>query len=180
MTPTASLRVGETLGDPILKVDHAGEHGAVSIYRTQRWIATWRAPQMIAELDHFIAHEREQRARFEAELLRRGRARCRSFHLCGFGGLTLGFLTGLAGQQAIAATTVAIERVVLRHMKQQVEIVSGIDEIAAEMPRQILIEEQEHHDVSASQICKSSIWPKLLDPIVTLSTEAVIWPGIRL
>lgn len=91
----------------------------------------------------------------------------------------LAFLPALR-QQAIAATTVAIERVVLRHMKQQVEILSGIDEIAAEMPRQILIEEQEHHDVSASQICKSSIWPKLLDPIVTLSTEAVIWPGIRL
>jgi len=180
MTLAASLRAGETLGDRILKVDHAGEHGAVCIYQTQRRIAKWRAPDMVAELDHFIAHEREHRALFEAELLRRGRARCRSYHLCGFGGLALGFATGLAGPQAIAATTVAIERVVLRHMRQQVEILSGVDELAAELLRQILVEEQEHHDLSASRISKGSAWAELLDPIVTLSTEAVIWLGMRL
>jgi ubiquinone biosynthesis monooxygenase Coq7 len=146
----------------------------------QRRIAKWRAPHMVAELEHFIAHEREHRARFEAELRRRGRARCRSYHLCGLGGLTLGFFTGLAGPQAIAATTVAIERVVLRHMRQQIGVLGGVDDMTVELLRQIVIEEQEHHDVSASRIGKASIWANLLDPIVTLSTEAVIWLGMRL
>lgn len=68
----------ETLGDRIIKVDHAGEHGAVCIYRTQRWIARWRAPGMVAELNEFLEHELGHRAQFGAELKRRNRRRCRS------------------------------------------------------------------------------------------------------
>ncbi|MFC4253833.1 demethoxyubiquinone hydroxylase family protein [Altererythrobacter xixiisoli] len=180
MALTGSLSRGETLGDRIMKVDHAGEHGAVCIYRTQRWLARWRAPQMVAELDHFIAHERSHRALFGAELSRRGCSRCRSYLLCGLGGFTLGFATGLAGQRAIAATTVAIERVVLRHMQEQVAVLQGIDQPATDLLRLILIDEQEHHDLSASRISQSSLSTRLIDAIVTASTEAVIWLGMRL
>ena len=59
MALTARLARGETLGDRIVKVDHAGEHGAVCIYRAQRWFAHWRAPDMIAKIDDFIAASTE-------------------------------------------------------------------------------------------------------------------------
>ena len=49
---------------------------------------------------------------------RRGKPRCRSYHLCGVGGWMLGLITGLLGRQAIAATTVAVENVVLGHLQQ--------------------------------------------------------------
>lgn len=61
MTLVARLKYGETLGDRVIKVDHAGEHGAVSIYRAQRWVARWRAPDMVAEIDDFISHELRHR-----------------------------------------------------------------------------------------------------------------------
>ena len=51
MALTARLQSGETLGDRVMKVDHAGEHGAICIYRAQRWFARWRAPDMVGELD---------------------------------------------------------------------------------------------------------------------------------
>ena len=176
----ARLSRGETLGDRIIKVDHAGEHGAVCIYSAQRWLARWRAPEMLAEIDDFIAHEKGHRARFAAELARRGRPRCRSYWLCGLGGLALGIVTGLAGRQAIAATTVAIERVVLRHMHEQIEELSATDSQAAETLRLIVVEEQEHHDLSTAHLHSDNIWTKLLEPIVSASTEAVIWVGMRL
>ena len=171
---------GETLGDRIIKVDHAGEHGAVCIYAAQHWFARLRAPDMLAEIDNFIAHEKGHRALFAAELERRGRRRCRSYWFCGFGGLVLGIATGLAGRQAIAATTVAIERVVLRHMHEQIEALAPIDPIAAETLRHVVIEEQEHHDLSAQRLPTDNIWTKVLEPIVSVSTEAVIWLGMRL
>ncbi|MBV9419480.1 MAG: demethoxyubiquinone hydroxylase family protein, partial [Alphaproteobacteria bacterium] len=37
------MAAGETLGDRILKVDHAGENGAVCIYRAQIFVCRWRA-----------------------------------------------------------------------------------------------------------------------------------------
>ncbi|WP_216352911.1 demethoxyubiquinone hydroxylase family protein [Sphingomonas sp. LM7] len=163
-----------------MKVDHAGEHGAICIYRAQRWFARWRAPEMVAELDHFLEHERRHRARFGAELARRNRRRCRSYFWCGAGGFALGAVTGLAGRQAIAATTVAIESVVLRHMQQQVEALDAIDQEAVAALREIIAEEQEHHDLSMARVPKKGFWPALMSPVVSTSTEAVIWLGMRL
>ena len=180
MTVVARLNRGESLGDRIMKVDHAGEHGAVCIYRAQRFLARWRAPEMLAELDDFLAHEQRHRARFGAELSRRGARRCRSYFLCGLGGFTLGALTGLAGRQAIAATTVAIERIVLRHMREQVDVLIGRDVEAATALQDVIGDEQVHHDLSAARLGRGSLWQKIIDPVVAASTEAVIWLGMRL
>jgi len=180
ITLAARLKPGETLGDRVMKVDHAGEHGAICIYRAQRWFARWRAPEMVGELEDFLDHERGHRARFEAELQRRKQRRCRSYFWCGLGGFALGAFTGLAGRRAIAATTVAIERVVLRHMHEQVAALGGVDEEATRTLRQIILEEQAHHDISLAHLAPDGIWPKLINPIVSASTEAVIWLGMRL
>ena len=176
----ARLYRGETLGDRVIKVDHAGEHGAVCIYRAQLWFARWRASEMVAELDHFLAHEQGHRALFGAELQQRGQRRCRSYLLCGLGGFVLGAMTGLAGRRAIAATTIAIERVVLRHMHEQVDALDGADERAVQALRRIIVEEQEHHDLSAARLPSRGLWPRIIDPIVGASTNVVIWLGMRL
>ena len=180
MTLTARLASGETLGDRVMKVDHAGEHGAICIYRAQRWMARWTAPAMVPEIDGFLEHERRHRAVFGAELARRGRARCRSFLACGLGGFVLGTVTGLLGRNAIAATTRAIEAVVLRHMREQIAELDGVDPQAVTALRDIVREEQAHHDASEAHLGRDTIWSAILDPVVAASTEAVIWMGMRL
>ncbi|TXI51187.1 MAG: demethoxyubiquinone hydroxylase family protein [Lysobacter sp.] len=137
-------RDAETLGDRFLKVDHAGEHGAVNIYRGQAWAARFTAPDLLPELREFHAHECGHRALFAAELQRRARRRCRSYALCGIGGWALGLITGLLGRGAIVA------------------------------------EETEHHDRSAERLSPDSWWMKTIAPIVSASTETVIWLGMRL
>src|SRR6202023_3548613 len=99
------------------KVDHAGEHGAVSIYRGQQIACWWRDAELRAALAELQSHEEAHRGIFAAELARRGRRRCRSYHLCGIGGFCLGLVTGICGRASIAAATVAVERVVLRHLR---------------------------------------------------------------
>jgi ubiquinone biosynthesis monooxygenase Coq7 len=176
----ARLKLGESLADRVMKVDHAGEHGAVCIYTAQIAAARWRAPDLVTELSHFRDHERGHRARFLAELNARGVPRCRSYHMCGIGGAMLGFVTGLLGRHAIAATTVAVERVVLRHLHEQVAALDGKDPAAVAALRHILAEEQEHHDISVSHLAAGSRWTKIIDPVVAASTEAVIWLGMRI
>lgn len=176
----ARLAGSETLGDRILKVNHAGEHGAASIYAAQIRIARWRAPDMVADLTHFLDHERRHRALFAAELAARGRSRCRSFHLCALGGTLLGLLTALIGHRAIAATTVAIERVVLEHLARQLHALAPIDDRAAAIIRSIIAEEQEHHDRSLARVGPPSMVGRTIDGIVAASTQTVIWLGMRL
>lgn len=170
----------ETLGSRVLKVNHAGEHGAVNIYAGQILAARFTAKEMVAELMEFRSHEQRHRAIFWAELVRRGRPRCRSYWLCGVGGFILGSITGLLGRRAIAATTVAVERVVLRHLSHQLEMLQGKDADAVKAISSIIAEEQEHHDQSASHLATGSFWPTVLSPVASASTETVIWLGMRL
>lgn len=171
--------VANDLGDRIMKVNHAGEHGAISIYTGQILMARLTARSMVGELIEFRSHEQRHRSIFGVELQRRGRRRCRSYWLCGIGGLVLGTITGLLGANAIAATTAAVESVVLRHLEKQLVALGGNDPAAVSAISAIVLEEQQHHDQSASQIQAGTFWPKVLAPIVTASTEAVIWLGMR-
>jgi len=180
MTLAARLHAGETLGDRIIKVDHAGEHGAVCVYLAQRWIAQWRTPDLVPEIDDFIAHERRHRALFGAALAERGRPRCRSYWLCGFGGYALGGITALFGRHAIAATTVAIEAVVLRHLDAQLTVLSLDDRAACDIIGAIIDDEKTHHAQSVDRLGKPGFWTKLLLPIVGGATEVVIWLGMKL
>ena len=167
-------------GTRILKVNHAGENGAVHIYAGQMAVARWRAPHMLAELRTFQQHELQHRAIFAAELERRSARRCRSYLLCGAGGYVLGCVTGLLGARAIAATTAAVEHVVLQHLHQQIQTLQGNDPRAANAIASIIADEQQHHDSAAAQAAGSNFWRTVLTPLVAASTQTVIWLGMHL
>ena len=168
------------LGSRILKVNHAGEHGAINIYSGQIIMARFTARAMVDELQEFRLHEQRHRTIFGAELQRRGRRRCRSYWLCGIGGYFLGLITATCGRSAIAATTAAVEKVVLHHLQQQLVALGTSDPLATAAIAAIVAEEQQHHDRSEELAKAGWFWPKVLAPVVTASTEFVIWTGMRL
>ncbi len=110
---------------------------------------------------------------------RRGIRRCRSYWLCGIGGWVLGVTTGVLGASAISTTTVAVEQVVLRHLEHQLEQLRGSDPAAVAAIAAIIEDEQQHHDRSTAHARAGAFWPRVLTPVVTASTEAVIWVGMR-
>ena len=168
------------LAERYLKVNHAGEHGAICIYTAQIHIARLTARSMVPELMEFRSHELRHRSIFLAELQRRNQPRCRSYWLCGAGGYFLGFVTAICGRSAIAATTAAVEKVVLRHLQQQLAALGSSDPKATAAISAIVLDEQEHHDRADTHAKAGWFWPKVISPIVTASTEFVIWSGMRL
>lgn len=169
-----------TYAERVLRVNHAGENGAVHLYAGQLVFGRLTAPGIMAELREFKSHEEVHRQIFASELQRRGVRRCRSYVLCGIGGFMLGLVTGLFGRAAIAATTVAVERVVLAHLREQLRTLEGVDAEAVAAISHIVADEQAHHDRSATQAAEGRFWPAVLSPVVALSTESVIWLGMRL
>lgn len=103
------------IGD--LRSDHAGETGAVAIYRGI--LAITRDPRIRQFAREHLATEREHLARMDA-LLPPGQ---RSILLPAWriAGWLTGFLPGLVGPAAIYATIVAVETFVDRHYQDQVE-----------------------------------------------------------
>ncbi len=178
ITPTSDYSV-RSLGDRVMKVNHAGEHGAVHIYRGQQIACRWRDAALREELAQFRAHEESHRAIFAAELARRGVVRCRTYHLCAAGGFVLGIVSGLCGRASIAATTVAVERVVLRHLAHQLQMLRDTDPDAVRAIEAILADEQSHHDRAALEPRQGIFWPRVIKPVVSGLTEAVIWIGMK-
>lgn len=162
----------------IMKVNHAGEHGAISIYTGQIFMARLTARALVPELRAFRADEEKHRAIFYQELQRRGLKRCKSYRLCAAGGYALGLATGLLGAHAISVTTVAVERTVLRHLRRQTTMLVHDAEAVAAIAG--ILDEEQQHDQAAEHCPTTGMWGRMLGSAVSGMTESVIWLGMRL
>lgn len=180
MNPATDIPAPSALGNRILKVDHAGEQGAICVYRAQWLVAGLTAPSMREQLADFLVHEKRHRSIFGAALMQRGLPRCRSYWLCSAGGYVLGAVTALLGRRAIAATTIALESVVVRHLKAQRADLAAIDPAVAELVANIVEDEALQHDRSLDAIDLDRGWLRGVGFVVRKATGAAIWLGMKL
>lgn len=165
----------------ILKVNHAGEYGAVNIYRAQILVGSIYAAGHLDVLRDFAEHEKRHLAIFAAELDRREIRRCRNFHLCGIGGFTLGFLSALLGRRAVMACTAAVETVVLKHLEEQLAALAETGDAEAHVAVAKIIEDEKHHQaVGHAGENRDCIFYQPFVAIIKASTEMVIWLGMKL
>lgn len=178
-TTFGKLRPASTVAEKMIKVDHAGENGAVNIYRAQRLVARVRAPALLGQLTEFQKHEEEHRRIFRDHLAGIGVRRCVSYYFCGVGGFSLGLVTGLVGPSAIAATTFAVEHVVLRHLEEQLEYLETASPDARACVLRIYEDERAHHDAAEARLSCNGWLTRSLVAVVQTCTELVIWIGMR-
>jgi ubiquinone biosynthesis monooxygenase Coq7 len=122
----------------ILRVDHAGELGAVHIYRGQRAVfdAARGREETGATLAEMETHEQAHLDAFDRLLTSRG---VRPTLLAPFwrvAGFALGAGTALLGEKAAHACTEAVETVIEQHYADQIEELRTREpELAAELSR---------------------------------------------
>jgi 3-demethoxyubiquinol 3-hydroxylase len=132
----------------ILRVDHAGELGAVHIYRGQRAVldAAPGRERIAGQLAEMEGHEAVHLARFDALLAERGVRPTALAPLWRVAGFALGAGTALLGEKAAHACTEAVESVIEEHYAGQVaELAERDPELAAELA-QFREEELAHRD----------------------------------
>jgi ubiquinone biosynthesis monooxygenase Coq7 len=161
-------------------VNHAGEFGAVNIYRAQLLVARLIMPSLVPQLEEFIAHERRHLETFADVLRVRRIPRCKSYWFCGLGGFALGLLTSVFGRSGIMACTAAVETVVTGHLVEQLTFLeSQGDWEGAAAVRSIVADEEEHKALGIAQGRDSPIFEPL-GAVVAVATSSVIWLGMRL
>jgi len=161
----------------ILRVDHAGEYGAIRIYEAQRFLARGAASDIIAFLDRTLDDERRHRDVFEALMRQRKITPCRTLSAWGVGGYLLGLMTGVLGRSAILICTEAVERTVHRHLEDQVSWLERRDpEILATIV-DIQRDELEHLRFAETQGApgRRTGGARTLERVVVAATEALIW-----
>jgi 3-demethoxyubiquinol 3-hydroxylase len=159
----------------IVRVNHAGEYGAIRIYSAQIAVATrlYRdvAPALIEMLEH---EKRHCRLFFDAMPPRRSRP-CRIMSLWSWGGSLLGLLTALMGRQAIWICTAAVEAAVHRHLDDQLYFLKGRDDALAEIIVSIREEELGHLHHAEERIGRMNLASSARHRAITCATDIVIW-----
>ncbi len=107
----------------MLRVDHAGEYGAVQIYRGQRAVfdnvpGKEATSALLKEMEDGEAHHLETFDRLLAEKRIRPTLLAPVWNVAGF---ALGAGTALMGEKAAMACTAAVEEVIERHYADQAE-----------------------------------------------------------
>jgi ubiquinone biosynthesis monooxygenase Coq7 len=159
----------------ILKVNHAGEHGAIRIYRSQVAIARWRCPDVVPQLEEMLAHEVNHRDRFAAVMPPRHAKPCRMLFLWGIGGRLLGAGTALLGRNAIWACTAAVEEAVHRHLNDQLAFLSSRDQELYTLIDSIKSEELSHLEHAEKNLTSHGPIVSMLRRSIDAVTEALIF-----
>jgi len=160
----------------ILRVDHAGELGAVHIYRGQRAVlggapAQARIAGQLAEME---AHEAEHLARFDRLLTERRVRPTALAPVWRLAGFALGAGTALLGEKAAHACTEAVETVIEEHYAEQISELEGREpELAAELSR-FRAEELAHRDQAVEEGAREAPGYGLLAAAIRTGCRAAI------
>ncbi|MEQ9520760.1 MAG: demethoxyubiquinone hydroxylase family protein [Parvibaculum sp.] len=118
----------------MIRVDHAGEYGAVRIYEGQ--LAVFKVlphkKEITAALRRMAAEEKEHLERFSKLVNERDVRPTALNPLWHVGGFAMGAVTALMGEKAAHACTVAVETVIDEHYQRQIdelELLEGEDEL---------------------------------------------------
>jgi ubiquinone biosynthesis monooxygenase Coq7 len=160
----------------ILRVDHAGELGAVHIYRGQQAVlgAARGRERTAAQLADMEGHEAEHLSRFDALLNERKVRPTLLAPVWRAAGFALGAGTALLGEKAAHACTEAVETVIEEHYAGQIaELTTRDPELAAELAR-FRDEELAHRDIALAEGAREAPGYGLLSAVIRAGCRAAI------
>ncbi len=170
------LGARERMLEEMIRVDHAGEFGAVQIYRGQlavfsRIEGKAHAGRVIGEME---AGEAEHLRVFDRLLAERGVAPTVMAPLWRVAGYGLGALTALMGEQAAHACTEAVEEVIEQHYARQSEALDGVDRELQHIVDRFRAEESAHKQTAIEQGARDAPGYPVLSALIRFGCRAAI------
>lgn len=160
----------------ILRVDHAGELGAVHIYRGQRAVLNRAKGQdrIAWQLQEMEAQEAVHLAAFDRLLTERRVRPTLMAPLWRAAGFALGATTALLGEKAAHACTEAVESVIEEHYAGQIaEVAEAEPALAADLTR-FRDEELAHRDLALAEGAREAPAYPLLAAVIRAGCRAAI------
>jgi ubiquinone biosynthesis monooxygenase Coq7 len=174
--PMPGEDVAERMSEEMIRVDHAGEYGAVQIYRGQLAVfervgAHAHAARVIGEME---AGEKAHLRTFDRLIAERGvrpTLMAPVWRVAGFG---LGAVTALMGERAAHACTEAVEEVIEDHYARQSERLGRGDPELKDVIDRFREDEIGHKQTAIEQGAHEAPGYAVLSAIVKLGCRAAI------
>jgi ubiquinone biosynthesis monooxygenase Coq7 len=157
-------------------VDHAGELGAVHIYRGQRAVLGEAAGhgRIAGQLAEMETQEAEHLARFDKLLIERRVRPTALAPVWRLAGFALGAGTALLGDKAAHACTEAVETVIEAHYAGQIEELAERDPVLAAELSRFRDEELAHRDLAVEEGAHEATGYSLLAAVIRTGCRAAI------
>ncbi len=177
---------GRLSGDPsaaemvaaMIRVDHAGEYGAVRIYEGQ--LAVLGESEAGAVIREMAAQERQHLESFDrlvAERRVRPTALAPLWHAAGF---ALGVGSALLGARAAMACTQAVEEVIDEHYAEQADRLGDDEAALRDMIEDYREDEIRHRDTAVEHGAEKAPGYELLTGAVKAGSRLAIWLSTRI
>jgi len=162
--------------EEFIRVDHAGERGAVKIYEGQllalnTLVKDEKLKKIIEEMK---VHEKEHCEFFEKEIKKRNIKPTKLLPLWDLLGVTLGFSSTLLGKKAAMLCTASVEEVIDKHYQSQID---QLDKTEKELKKNItkFREDELHHkDIAYEKGATKKGCYSILDKIIKTGSKIAI------
>ncbi len=166
--------------DSIIRVNHAGEYGAMRIYEGQK--AVLKNTPTAPLLQHMLDQEKQHFDRFDQTMKDRHIRPTLLSPLWHVAGFALGAGSALLGKRAAMACTVAVESVIDEHYNAQLE---SLENKPDEAPLRTLIEdcqreELEHKDLGLKEEAEKMVGYKPFTAAVKAASRFAIFLSERI
>ena len=136
--------------EEIIRVDHAGERGAIKIYEGQLLaLKTFKQNASLKrKIEEMKEHEREHYEYFDNEIKKRNIQPTKLLPLWDLMGVTLGFGTAMLGEKAAMLCTASVEEVIDGHYKDQTYKLGKDEEELKKKIMKFRQDELDHKDIA--------------------------------
>lgn len=167
--------------DRIVRVDHAGEYGAVRIYAGQLAVLGPEHPAA-SEIRHMAEQEQRHLAAFEKLVVERHARPTALMPLWHVTGYLLGAATALLGKEAAMACTVAVEEAIDEHYAAQAQ---ALDALPEESELKAVVEafredELAHRDAALAHGAELAPAYPVLSAAIKTGSRLAIWLSERI
>ena len=162
--------------EEIIRVDHAGERGAIKIYEGQLLaLKTFKQDEDLKrQIEEMKEHEKEHYEYFENEINKRKISKTKLLPLWDLLGVTLGFGTAMLGKKATMLCTASVEEVIGDHYKNQT---FKLKEDEKELKKNIIKfrdDELEHKEIAYDGGATKDGLYGILDKVIKTSSRIAI------
>ena len=162
--------------EEIIRVDHAGERGAIKIYEGQLLaLKTFKQDEFLKKkIEEMKEHENEHYEYFDNEIKKRNIQPTKLLPLWDLMGVTLGFGTAMLGGKAAMLCTASVEEVIDGHYKDQTFKLGEDEKELKEKIMKFREDELHHKDIAYDNGATKEGLFGILDKIIKTSSKIAI------
>jgi len=171
MKKTSKNRIEE-----FIRVDHAGERGAIKIYEGQLLALNTliKNEELKKKIEEMQIHEREHCDYFEQEIKRRNIKPTKLLPLWDLLGVGLGFGSTLLGKKAAMLCTASVEEVIDKHYQNQINQLQNDEKKLKSKIIKFREDEIHHKDIAYKEGATKDGLYSVLDRIIKTGSKIAI------